>query len=344
MVSSINSPIKEDVGILNKKNPGVLPRPIKGQGRQLVQITREIGKGIIVLFIIVAVVTFISWNFFKLEQVANVTNEILSAPPAVNLTVSKGKTTLYRRSFPFNRKGTDYIVNQFDITPYLSGEPIRLTVNDRAPDTPRVFRFTRFNILYPGDYCFVFTTPECEIEDLVRLRNTAPFIPGALWKLALDTGTETGQKILIHRLFENSGKILKYHGGRFSITLPPGLKKGEICEVVFRYKVTGKAWPLVLLTEGPPHDEKISFHRFLETGAAGESRQVSVLVRAPTDTAPPVFHIAVRYPWTRPPYTGTVHIKHVAVYRYAYERTLPRTSIAYLDITGKLKNEFIELL
>ncbi len=332
--------------ISNKKNPGISRQPEERQGRKLTPITKEIGKGIIILFILIAAFKFISWNFFKLEQVADTTKEFLSASPAVNLTVQKGKTTLFRRGFPFDRKGICYIVNRFDITPHVTGEPIRLTVNDRPLAPLRVFRFTRFNILSSPDYCFVFTTPRCEIEDLVRLRDIAPFIPGALSKLAVDSRMEETEKNpALHRPHwpENTGKILKYHSGRFSMALPPGLKKEETCEVVFQYQITGRVWPVVLLTAGSHSKREIIYHRLLDI-TPGHPGKVSFLVPAPTGTAPAVFHIAARYPWTRPPYTGTVHIKNLALYRYTPDQKPFRTSLAYLDIAAELKNEFIELL
>lgn len=334
------------MNILGKKDPGVLPRPTEGQRRQLARIAGEIGKGVIVLLIIIAAFKFISWNFFKLAQAADVTHALLSAPAAVNLTLSRENTTLYRRSFPFNRKGNIYLDNRFDITPYLSDESIRLTVNHRPPDALhafRTFRFTRFNILYSEDFCFVFTTPECEIEDLVRLRNTAPFIPGALSKLAVDLEMETKEKDLILRLFEDSEKILKYHSGRFSLPLPAPPNDSEMTEVSFDYAVTGKVRPIILLTTGPHPGENISFHRLLDTAKPGCSRKVSLLVPALEGPAPSAFHIIARYPRSRSPHNGAVHIGNLTLYRYAPEGTPVRPRVAYFDIAGKLKNDLIEL-
>ena len=324
-----------------------MPRPTKGQRRQLARIAGEIGKGIIVLVIIIAAFKFISWNFFKLVQAADVTKVILSAPAAVNLTLSKGNTTLYRRSFPFNRNGNIYLDNRFDITPYLNDESIRLTLNHRPPEALRairVFRFTRFNILYSEDSCFVFTTPGCEIEDLVRLRDTAPFIPGALSKLAVDLEMENREKDLILRLFEDSEKILKYHSGRFSLALPAPLNDSEIYEVTFEYNLTGKARPIILLTTGTHLKENIAFHhRLSDTSKQGGTRKISLLVPFTGKPVPSAFRIIARYPRSRPHHDGAVHIRNLTLYRYALERTPARTRVAYSDIAAKLRNDLIEL-
>lgn len=333
------------MSILSKKDRDVLPRPTEGQRRQLARIAGEIGKGVIVLLIIIAAFKFISWNYFKLVQAADVTNVMLSAPAAVNLTLTRENTTLYRRSFPFNRNGNIYLDNRFDITPYLSDESIRLTVNHRPPETLRAFRafrFTRFNILYSEDFCFVFTTPGCKIEDLVRLRDTAPFIPGALSKLAVDMEMETGEKHLIHRLFEDSEKILKYHGGRFSLALPAPVNDSEIYEVTFEYNVTGKARPIILLTAGPHPKENIFFHRLLDTSKPGCSRKISLLVPSLEKPVPSAFQIIARYPRSSRHRNGAVHIRNLTLYRYTLEGIPVRPRVAYLDIAGKLKNDLIE--
>ena len=155
-------------------------RPEKGYRRKL--LWHEIGKGFIILIIAIGGFKYILWNFHKLEQSAEVTSRIVNASPAVNFTVSKEKQVLFKKSFAYNSDGNYYIINRFDLSPYIPGltgtgsNTLELTVNGKPIHPYLLFRFERFNILYSIEYTFVFTTYVSGIENLVRLRKRMPFL------------------------------------------------------------------------------------------------------------------------------------------------------------------------
>lgn len=328
---------------------GDLHRPEEGQRRK--PILNEIGKGIVILFIVIAAFKFITWNFPKLEQAAAVTTRIVKAPPAVNLIISKGKTALFRKSFPYNPGGNYYIVNRFDISPYIE-EPagtgrnsLEFTVNGQRIHSFLLFRFTRFNILYSGNHSFVFTTRDSGIEDLVRLRKRMPFIRASLLKLALGKEKDRGENIT-----GDSTIVLKYGDGIFSLPISAH-RKGEILEVVFDYNVTGRVQPVLLLSAGPGGE--VFFRRGLSTSKKGISRKVGFLFRTPENMASPVFHLAARYRGNRQPVNGEVHAGNISIHRYRSEDEFQGAApligslapaITYFDALKKIDSEFIQCI
>ncbi len=146
---------------------------------------KTIGSGLIILIVTVLTYKFIMWNFWKVEQAATQAKKILAAPPALNLTLSKDNTILFQKGFAHNSHGNYYIINHFDITPYI-GENLDLTllVNRQNNDSLLLYRFKQVNIIVFRDYHFVFTTSRCGIEEFIKLKNSMPLIINSLSKLA----------------------------------------------------------------------------------------------------------------------------------------------------------------
>jgi hypothetical protein len=146
---------------------------------------KKVSNGLIILIVTVFTYKFIMWNFWKLEQAATQAKKILEAPPAVNLILSKGNSILFQKSFPCNVKGKYYIINHFDITPFIDDKlDLIMSVNKTSSDSLLLYRFKHFNIISFRDYCFIFTTRDCRIEEFLKLIDEMPRIMDSLPKLA----------------------------------------------------------------------------------------------------------------------------------------------------------------
>jgi len=142
-------------------------------------------SGLLILIVIVFTYKFIRWNYWKVKQAVTQAKTILAAPPAINITLSKDNTILFQKSFANNSQGNYYIINQFDISPYI-GENLDLTlsVNRQNKDSLLLYRFKHFNIIDFGGYHFLFTTPRCGIEEFIKVKDNMPLIINSLSKLA----------------------------------------------------------------------------------------------------------------------------------------------------------------
>ena len=146
---------------------------------------KTIGNGLIILIVTVLTYKFVMWNYWKVEQAATQAKKILAAAPAVNLTLSNDSMVLYQKSFAHNSHGNYYIINHFDITPYI-GERLYLTmlVNKKKSGSLRLYRFKHFNIIVCRGHHFVFTTPQCDMEKFIKLKDSLPLVIDSLSKLA----------------------------------------------------------------------------------------------------------------------------------------------------------------
>jgi hypothetical protein len=145
---------------------------------------KNVSNGLIILIVTVFTYKFIMWNFWKLEEATAQAKKILEAPPAVNLILSKGNSVLFQKSFPYNVKGKYYIINHFDITPFIGDKlDLIMSVNKTNCDSFLLYRFKHFNIISFRDYCFVFTTRDCEMEEFLKLIDAMPRIMDSLPKL-----------------------------------------------------------------------------------------------------------------------------------------------------------------
>jgi hypothetical protein len=164
---------------------------------------KTIGNGLIILIVTVLTFKFIMWNFWKVEQAVTQTKKILAAPPALNLTLSKDNTFLFQKSFAYNSQGNYYIINHFDITPYI-GENLDLTlsVNRQNNDSLWLYRFKHFNIIVFRDYHFVFTTPHCGIEEFIKLKNSMPLNINSISKLTANDNKAQGDDNIMNEFIE----------------------------------------------------------------------------------------------------------------------------------------------
>ena len=153
---------------------------------------KTIGSGVIILFVTVLTYKFIMWNFWKVEQALIQAKKILAAPPAINLTLSKDNTVLFQKSFAHNSQGNYYIINHFDITPYIHqipgdkspGFPLRVSINDQNKKNQIIdlHRFKTFNMVTVNGYHLVFTVSNCKIEDFLKIRQCLLFIIRVLFR------------------------------------------------------------------------------------------------------------------------------------------------------------------
>jgi hypothetical protein len=118
--------------------------------------------------------------------------------------------------------------------------------------------------------------------------------------------------------------------------------------MVFDYKVTGDARPVILAAPGPFHRESILFSHELDTSMPGSYRKVSLLFSPRQDRVSPMLHVMGREKSKKQPgrpFTGIVWIKNISVYQYEKEfpwsNHLNGSRVAYLDFLNKIKDEFI---
>ena len=146
---------------------------------------KKIGQVLLIFIITLLTFKFIMWNWWKIDRATALAKGIIKAPSAVNLTLS-GKNTgsvLFRKSFAYNSNGNYYIINQFDISPYIGHNlKITLTVNRQNAQSPSLHRFKTFNVVTVKGRHFVFTTPDCGIEEWVELKKNLPAIIDSLDK------------------------------------------------------------------------------------------------------------------------------------------------------------------
>lgn len=153
---------------------------------------KTIVSGLIILVVTVLTYKFIMWNFWKVDQAVIQTRKILAAPPAINLTLLKDKTVLFQKSFAHNSQGNYYIINHFDISPYIQRTgrdkdsifPFRVTINgqNKKNQSLRLHHFKNFNIVTVNGHHFVFTVSNCKIEDFLKIKKCLPFIIRELFR------------------------------------------------------------------------------------------------------------------------------------------------------------------
>ena len=143
-------------------------------------------KGIIILIAAVMSFKFMSWNSFKLDQVAAIARELGKEPPAMNLDISLqgglGRRPI-QKSFAFNEKGNYYIINQFDIRDYIQHIQDEATVSDNMKITlngrEMAYRFEKVEVNPKlDDKMFEFVVPSKALvmdatDDTIQLLRQA---------------------------------------------------------------------------------------------------------------------------------------------------------------------------
>ncbi|HLP60141.1 MAG TPA: hypothetical protein VK186_14980 [Candidatus Deferrimicrobium sp.] len=326
------------------------------QKRFPVKLMKEVGKGLLVLIVVVMAFKFMTWNLWKLTQAVDIASEINKELPAVNLAILEKNNPLFQKSFVPNEKGNYYLINHFDIAPYLqdanadadantnaadSGAGhIKITVNRREIASFLLFRFNRYHVLYTGDYYFIFMKANSGIEDQVRVTETFPGIAHALFKLAVAGKEKRGEekKKNLYRYYRDVEKELTYGSAKLSIPLPGLFKKGKLYEITFDYKVTGEAKPMVIL------DPPLNRHE-LETVTTGSYRKAVVMFSPPMDMTEPGLYLVGRSNGKKGRFAGTVFFKDIAVYRYDEEypwlKQFYGMQVSYLDLIDRVKEEFV---
>lgn len=331
---------------------------ISSEHKQLLVRLMKVGsKGIIILIAAVMSFKFMSWNSFKLDQVAAIARELGKEPPAMNLDISLqgglGRRPI-QKSFAFNEKGNYYIINQFDIRDYIQhiqdeatvSDNMKITLNGREMASFMLFQFKQYNVLFTGGYYFVFLNPDSRIVEtkgkIIGLDQSFPRIESSLFKLAA-MGTSTGnagneeKKEIISQYFQEVEKELTYGNARVSISLPGSYKKGTLYEIVFDYKVSGGVKPGVMLA---PISKKYELDITME----GNYRRAGLLFSPQIDIESPMLYLFVRAKGKKGHFDGTVSFKDISVYCYKDEYPWLKefvSQVAYFDIIDKMKEEFI---
>lgn len=320
------------------------------QKQFLVKLLKEVGKGVIVLIVTVMAFKFMAWNSFKLEQAVAIAGEIGQEPSAVNLVISGKNNALFRKSFAYNERGNYYIIHNFDIADHIrdtvdmtaGNSNIKITVNGRDITSFLLFRFNRFNVLFTGGYYFAFATANSGIEGLVQLDRLFPDIKNSLLKLDVSGKGEQveDKKEVIYQCLQDVEKELKYGSARISVPLPEPFKKGKLYEIIFDYKVTGRAKSVVMLVPASNRHE-------LDTAVEGSYRKASLLFSPQMEMSAPVLYLMGRSEAKakKGRFDGAVSFKDISVYRYEKEypwlKEFHGSWITYFDLIDRIKEEFI---
>lgn len=133
---------------------------------------KKVGIGILTCAITILAFKFFIWNFWKLEWTEDFFKGVMDAPAAVNLTISQRDNLIFKKSFPRNKNGNFFIINQFDISPYIRVLPdLVVSIDNNPTRSLKLTRYDTFYILAAQNYYFVFTTPECGIKDFLVLKK-----------------------------------------------------------------------------------------------------------------------------------------------------------------------------
>ncbi len=329
------------------------------QKQFLQKLIKEAGKGLVILIVAVMAFKFMSWNSWKLEQVADIAGNIGKEPPAVNLVLLEKDKPGFQKSFVHNEKGNYYLINNFDISGYLkgisdnSGSSIKITVNNREVTSFLLFRFKRYHVLYTGEYYFVFMAESSGIEDLVRLNETVPAVVNSLFKLAVSSNDEE-RKENIAQYFQGVEKEINYGKARISIPLTGTFKKGKLYEIYFEYKVSGEAKPVVVLAS-------VANRHKLDIKGDRNYRKAVLMYSPQEDTTGLVLHLLGRHTEKKGRFDGAVSFKDVSIYchenshqgtraprytkgherEYPWLKEFPVLQVTYLDFIAKIKDEFL---
>ena len=310
------------------------------------ELIKKAGIGLIILLITLLTFKFIMWNFWKVERAIKRAKGILQAPSAVNLTILKENSILFQKSFAYNGEGNYYIINHFDIFPYLSDYSTIFELNDQKVASIVLYRFKTFNIVDIENHYFLFTTGKSShgIEAFLEIKTSIPDIIHSLFKLALYE--EQDKRELIYSLLTNSQKKLKYGAGRFFSELPVPFKKGKIYEIVFDYKVTGLTAPIVLVAPRPYSPGNILVSHLLDTSVQSTYRRCCIIFRSESHCPSPLLYFMERGQKRHAGTDGIVYFKNISLYLYEKEYEwlgqLTGSGPVCFDFLNKIKSEFIE--
>lgn len=153
---------------------------------KLKKIFKKVAVPALLVIVTLLAVKFYMWNDWKIDRAIRMVKGSANAPAAVNLVLSTENETLFETSFAFNPGENVYLVNLFDISPYIKETnnsrtlDLTLTVNRRKLRPDGVYCFENYNIIAAGEMKFVFTSAGCDIHCLIRLRQNLGDITAAL--------------------------------------------------------------------------------------------------------------------------------------------------------------------
>jgi hypothetical protein len=268
------------------------------------------------------------------------TDHILEAPPAQNLTILTDDSLLFKKSFAYNKQGNFYIVNQFDFTAYTQSPSVEFFVNDIKASEYTLYLFKDYNIVYFKEYYFIFINKTCNIKKLIKVDRNAHSLVNSLLKLSLN-GQAT-KRNLIYQLLKKEQKTLKYGRGRFSSQIPLSFLKDETYEIVFQFRVSGYGMPIIMVAQKPFSPDDLYVRHYLDNSIKNKFRKTSILFTTKTLVEVPTLHLLIR---GKRRFKGEVTFKNIYVYHYETNLMgnsgVSRSKIAYLDFIKKLKREFI---
>jgi hypothetical protein len=166
---------------------------------------KQIGNGLLLLVIIILTYKFLAWNYWKLDMSVATARDIVRAPAAVNLTLSSETGALFKTGFAPNPEGHFYIVNQWDLAPYIKmktagaagarkpvpaikkGLRVFIDGNEIENGDLKVYLFRRYRILSADKdgrtVYFVFISENCGIDHFVKIKDRLPGIIDTIEKL-----------------------------------------------------------------------------------------------------------------------------------------------------------------
>jgi hypothetical protein len=312
---------------------------------------KKIGNGILFCLITILAFKFFAWNSWKLEWAADFMRGVINAPPAVNLTVTDSHGLHFKNSFSFNPTGNYYIINRFDISPYIrESSGLMFSIDKHHQQSPLIYRFKNFNIAAVGDRFFVFTKPDCGIDAFVELKDSAFSIVNSLARLTVDKE----KKGTLFRSFPETPVELKYRNGRLSVPLPVPFLKGDTYEIVFDYRLedtSPDATLFIRVFAAGKGNESVIVNHALETPPPefGERYREACIVFSPGTGVPsPLLYVTVRSRFGWGAFAGRVYLKNITLYKYdrVFEgkTQLPRSTITYSDVLEKVKETFLEYI
>ena len=145
---------------------------------------------------------------------------------------------------------------------------------------------------------------------------------------------------------------LNYGKGIFSLPIP-ATPTGEFYEITFEYNVTGRAFPVLIVSDRPHSGESVVFHQRLSTSKKGRFRKAGFLFLVSDNMESPVLNIAARFRGHRPYKKGEVFVRNISISRLGNEEIFQQAaplvrslapSVYYSDIPGVLKTGFIEFI
>lgn len=303
---------------------------------------RKNKKRFLVSFLVILTILlffyFLYINFPKLKRAVYYHKQLSRIPPAVNLSLLKENTTLFRKSFAWNRQEM-YISGYFNISDYLDEEPLIFQVNDKQIAAFMLFRFRNFSAVSMNKYVFVFPDSTFSIKEIAELEK---YISSLFKVLVIKTiGNET---VKIYSAYETSRIKIKNSSGNKSLKkihlpLPVRFKKNRLYELAFEYIIFGSAIPSISMNFNSKEGEAAYWSYLLFRPPKGGFRKASILFSPERDIDFPNLILSNKKR------KGAAYYKRIVIYKYAkrypFSSYLAAPKIVYDDFYLELADGFI---